>query len=812
MPCLPPIHNLFPLVSWVLDPFRPNLLRCASAFEAWISPTRSAGCSSLTLMGARYPLVFLILLLLHGTKAAPDPPVPGWLTLSGRRPVVVARGGFSGLLPESGQLAYNFAMHSSVCDVVLFCDLQLSSDGVGFCHSSLRLDNSSDIAQSFPNRGSTYQVNGQDVQGWFSLDFKSKELHDIVLSQNILSRPNTFDKEQQLLSLDNVVQSVLAQQGEVHAIWVNIEYNSFFMEHGLSSEGYIVGLPKEFPVTHVSSPEFAFLKGLSGKVRSNIKLIFRFLREDLVEPTTKRTYGELLKDLKSIKAFASGILVPKQFIWPQNKDMYLEPSTSLVKDAHALGLEVYASGFANDDPCMSYNYSYDPSAEILQYIDNSEFSVDGVLTDNPPTASAALVCMAHTKGNPFLFPPVKAGPPPGEGENSTRPLIITHNGASGVFSDSTDLAYQQAVKDGADIIDCWVRMSKDGVAFCLGSTDLNSSTTAATTFLGKMTTVNEIQNKSGIFSFDLLWSEIQTLKPNLIGPFADARLERNPAAKNAGKFVTLPEFLDFAKASNITGILMGIEHATYLIARGLDVVDAVSKALVKSGYDKETCKQRVLIQSEDAPVLTAFKSFPKFQRVLTIEFDIRDASKPSVEEILQFANAVKLRRSSAARVNGFFLEGFTDSLVNRLHAGGLQVYVGVLRNEFMNLAFDYWADPLVEVATDTLSVGADGLVTEFPATAAAFFRSPCSTGQVYMGYTISPAEPGGLLMLAVNGSVPPAPPPAPVLEPQDILQQQLPVCPNEPMFRTFRCRLAPKEKEKATGKPEYNINLASLDG
>ena len=70
--------------------------------------------------------------------------------------------------------------------------------------------------------------------------------------------------------------------------------------------------------------------------------------------------------------------------------MYLEPSTSLVKDAHALGLEVYASGFANDDPCMSYNYSYDPSAEILQYIDNSDFSVDGVLTDNPPTASGAI--------------------------------------------------------------------------------------------------------------------------------------------------------------------------------------------------------------------------------------------------------------------------------------------------------------------------------------------------------------------------------------------------------------------------------------
>uniref|UniRef100_A0A8R7K3S8 glycerophosphodiester phosphodiesterase n=1 Tax=Triticum urartu TaxID=4572 RepID=A0A8R7K3S8_TRIUA len=174
-------------------------------------------------MGATYPLVFLILLLLHGTKAASDPPVPGWLTLSGRRPLVIARGGLSGVVPESSQLAYSMAMGSSLCEVVLFCDLQFSSDGVGFCHGSLRLDNSSNIAEKFADRGSTYQVNGRDVQGWFSLDFKSEELHSVLLVQNVLSRSNTFDRTQELLSLDNVVQSVLAQKGELHVIWVNIE-------------------------------------------------------------------------------------------------------------------------------------------------------------------------------------------------------------------------------------------------------------------------------------------------------------------------------------------------------------------------------------------------------------------------------------------------------------------------------------------------------------------------------------------------------------------------------------------------------------
>ena len=97
-----------------------------------------------------------------------------------------------------------------------------------------------------------------------------------------------------------------------------------------------------------------------------------------------------MKDLKSIKEFAVGILVPKTYIWPVEKDQYLAPSpTSLVKDAHAIGLEVYASGFANDI-VLSYNYSYDPSAEYLQFIDNPDFSVDGVLTDFPVTASGAV--------------------------------------------------------------------------------------------------------------------------------------------------------------------------------------------------------------------------------------------------------------------------------------------------------------------------------------------------------------------------------------------------------------------------------------
>lgn len=129
------------------------------------------------------------------------------------------------------------------------------------------------------------------------------------------------------------------------------------------------------------------MAGIINKART--KLIFKFEGADAVEPTTNQTYSSVLKDLSSVKSYASGILVPKEYIWPVNKNQYLLTPTTVVEDAHKQGLEVYVYGFANDIP-GSYNYSYDPTAEYLQFIDNSEFSVDGVITDFPPTASEAI--------------------------------------------------------------------------------------------------------------------------------------------------------------------------------------------------------------------------------------------------------------------------------------------------------------------------------------------------------------------------------------------------------------------------------------
>jgi len=95
-------------------------------------------------------------------------------------------------------------------------------------------------------------------------------------------------------------------------------------------------------------------------------------------------------------------------------------------------------------------------------------------------------------------------------------LVITKYGASGDNPACTDIAYKKAKSDGADVLDCPVQMSKDGTPFCLSSIDLSESTTVAdTNFKTRSTTIQEIKNSSGIYTFSLTWDEIKTLTRKL---------------------------------------------------------------------------------------------------------------------------------------------------------------------------------------------------------------------------------------------------------------------------------------------------------
>ncbi|KAJ3707420.1 hypothetical protein LUZ61_011125 [Rhynchospora tenuis] len=678
-----------------------------------------------------------------------------WKTLSGKPPVVIARGGFSGTFPDSSVSAYSFALIAGSSDTILWCDVQLTKDGVPICLPSVTLDNCTSIADIYPKGRKQYVVNGVSTAGWFAVDYKNSDLNQVSLRQPIWSRTEKFDYTgYPILSVTD-----LESQVKPSSLWLNMQYPKFYEQHGLNMRNYTISLSKQVIINYISSPEEGFLRGISDRVSNITKLIFRFPSEGLTDPSTNKTYASLVQNLTHIKTFASGILVPKGYIWRVSNDNYLQDHTSLVTDAHNAKLEVYAADFANDN-LFSYNYSYDPLAEYLQFIDKADFSVDGVLTDYPITPASAIGCFKDLNASSVTH---------------GKPLIISHNGASGDYPDCTDLGYQKAVNDGADVIDCTVQVTKDGVLICMSSINLIGITTVAQSqFSSRTSIIPALQSTPGIFTFNLTWDEIsKSLKPVISAPQSEYYIERNPKNKNSGNFLKLSDFLDFAKDKDLEGVLLILEDVAFIQEKlGIDVLSAVTTAVTQAGYGNETSLQ-VNVLSTDSAVLTKLRQDTKYKLIYKIPTNIRDASTASVADIKLFADAVAINKYSVYPEDRHFITNETN-IMNRLQSAGLKVYGYGFMNEFVAQAWDFFADATVELNTYYKGAGIDGFITDFPATARRYKRSQCFyAGNNTPNYFL-PVQVGGLIQLIVAPAQPPALSPLPVLSPSDVVEAPLP--------------------------------------
>ncbi|CAN1290672.1 Glycerophosphodiester phosphodiesterase GDPDL3 [Linum perenne] len=668
-------------------------------------------------------IILLLLLLLSATLLL----IHLFLYLSaGNHPLVVARGGFSGLFPDSSSIAYQFAQQISVPDLILWCDLQLTKDAFGICAPDLKLDNSTDINKVYQNRQSTYTVNGVKQAGWFPSDFTSKELQTVSLAQGVYSRSPNYDTNSfPILTVDDVAGF------KPVGLWLNVQHDAFYTQQNLSMRSYVIAASKRVVINYISSPEVGFLRSISTRFNPNItKLFFRFNGEKETEPTTNQTYGSLLSNLTFVRTFASGIIVPKTYIWPVDASNYLESSSNtVVLDAHKAGLEVFASDFFNDG-LLSYNYSYDPVSEYLNFVDND--------------------CFSHLGQN---------------ASENVKFLVISKNGASGDYPGCTDIAYQTAISDGADVIDCPIQMSQDGIPFCQSSINLIETTKAAETLNNFTTVVPELQG-SGIYSFSLPWTQIQPLAPVIFNPYPTFQLFRNPKMRNAGKLVSLADFLALAKDNekSLSGVLIKIENAAYLMEKqGLAVLDAVETELNKAGYGNQTAL-KVMIQSTNSSVLMKLKDKNnKYELVYQVDETIGGANPSAISEMKEFADSVVISKTSVFPVNDFYLTGITD-VVSKLQSAELPVYVETFSNEFASQPWDFFADANVELNTYISGTNITGVVTDFPKTSARFKRS--------------------LLGVILPPSLPPAQAPMPPLTENDIAEAPLPAVGDKPSAPT----------------------------
>lgn len=98
---------------------------------------------------------------------------------SGNAPAIIAKGGFSGVFPDSSYYAYGFVSISSSNNTILWCDVRLTKDSVGICLPDLKLDNCTDIKDHYPGRKIIYPVNGVKTGGWFSVDYNFADLASV---------------------------------------------------------------------------------------------------------------------------------------------------------------------------------------------------------------------------------------------------------------------------------------------------------------------------------------------------------------------------------------------------------------------------------------------------------------------------------------------------------------------------------------------------------------------------------------------------------------------------------------------------------
>jgi len=113
------------------------------------------------------------------------------LSFAGSPPLVIARGGFSGIYPDSSDLAYSLAAQTSLANVIVWCDVQLTKDREGICIPSIKLENATDIGHISKYKSKTYSVNGVQTSGYFSVDYTLKELlSNVICKFNFCYRYN----------------------------------------------------------------------------------------------------------------------------------------------------------------------------------------------------------------------------------------------------------------------------------------------------------------------------------------------------------------------------------------------------------------------------------------------------------------------------------------------------------------------------------------------------------------------------------------------------------------------------------------------
>ena len=377
----------------------------------------------------KHALVLSALALTVGTPvfAAGKAPFP---TLDGKAPLVIAHRGASAYMPDHTLEGYAKAIELGADYIEP--DLVSTKDGVLIARHEPNLKDTTDVAAhpAFANRKRKMMVDGAEEEGWFASDFTLAEIKTLRAIQPRADRSAEFNGKFQIPTFDEVLAlraKKSQESGREIGVYPETKHPSYHQQLGLALEQPLVAVLSRYQLNRKSAPVFiqsfeaANLKTLR-KLTPN-KLVYLLdangvrpdgtidtnVPYDHVVSGDKRTYADMLTPagLKEIKTFADGIGPWKPYLlsWQgvmdsktgtstdvngdkliDQRDMTLLEPSSVVADAHKLGLLVHPYTFRNELKHLAANFMDNPVEEYRLFY---ALGVDGVFTDYTDTAVAA---------------------------------------------------------------------------------------------------------------------------------------------------------------------------------------------------------------------------------------------------------------------------------------------------------------------------------------------------------------------------------------------------------------------------------------
>ena len=314
--------------------------------------------------------------------------------------IIIAHRGASGERPEHTIASYTLAIEQGADYIEP--DLVLTKDGVLVARHENEISETTNVADKpeFADRKVTKTVDGRKMTGWFTEDFTLAELKTLRAKERLpqLRKDNmAFDGQFEIPTFEEIL--TLAKAHDV-GVYPETKHPSYFASIGLPHEAPLLALLTKFG--HVTKEAPIFIQSFEVEnlkaIRPKTKLRLIQLMDEKGSPPDRSdlTYPQMAtaEGLKTVATYADGIGPNKGLVIPRTLVGNLGTPTTLVADAHKVGLAVHPWTFRRENYFLplAQKSGVDPrsvgdvKAEMKAFLATG---IDGIFSDNVTEAVAA---------------------------------------------------------------------------------------------------------------------------------------------------------------------------------------------------------------------------------------------------------------------------------------------------------------------------------------------------------------------------------------------------------------------------------------